>query len=282
MAMAMLIGPAGTEIEVYGQELDWVLISKDFRNPWYVKKSDIEYVKDVTPESVSYSDDSGMKFDVCNGKLIGINAIDRTQRLVINTSTDTGYPFQIGGIQKKENAANMLLNFRIGWDGSVYGGSANPWSISASGTATFAHLNASSGSLSSMTVSNVKITSGTIAGMSFNSGSLTAGDWTLSSAGLTNAEVGTLVLKKALTIWYVAAHDEKVKSTIPAKTLYGSCSVSQNILSDTLSGSCSVSFPETSIESTATFVYKLGYCERNIEYYGTPVTDTGVKFTGRD
>ena len=99
------------------------------------------------------------------------------------------YPLVVG---KVSNPA-----FKVGWDGALYGGTTYKWSILEDGTATFKKMNANSGSLGYMYLSNCTIATGTIGGMTLSGGSLTAGNCVLSSAGITID--GVILSKGTLT-----------------------------------------------------------------------------------
>ena len=58
----------------------------------------------------------------------------------------------------------IIRNFRIGWDGSLAGGSTYHWSISADGRAKFKTLSADSGTMYNCTVNSCKIGNCTLSG----------------------------------------------------------------------------------------------------------------------
>lgn len=193
------LGP-NVEVRIYGEQNEWYSLVEG--NPigsngrWISKTLDgnnvwTTYTKSVTTESGT---STGAQFDIYNGK-ITMNKGD-TKSLLIDSQHDS-YPLQIGKVNN-----SGLRNFRVGWDGSLYGGSDDPWSISASGKANFSYITASSGSLSYMSLSSVsvhtatitdaKITSGTIGGISISEGSISGTGWSLSSSGasFTNINMG--------------------------------------------------------------------------------------------
>lgn len=223
---------------------------------------------------------TGMEIDLNDGKIIAYNENNAGRELLINSLHST-YPIQLGDIGN--------YNFQIGWDGSLRGGSIYDWSIDAGGTATFNRLNANGGSLNwmyigsatmhsgtitSATIEDATITTGTIAGISFDNGGLTAGDWTLSSSGLSNAEVGSLVLRDDVwAVSYIAAHGEKVTGSTSGHWCSGTINTENN--------TCSVWVGSTTFESSETFLYYVGYVKRLLEYYGLSGYEGDVVKLGR-
>lgn len=233
---------------------------------------------------------SGMQIDVMNGSIVFNKQSDTNnsldEALVINAGNAT-YPLQIG-TASSGHGKDAVRNFRVKWDGSLYGGSTYKWSINANGEANFKKLNSSGGSLSwcyiynatmnTATITNVDIKTGTIAGMTFADGGITAGTWTLSSAGLSHSTEGTLTLRNTSLISVIAGSYKNVAANWDAKTLSGSCSVTfENWLGQTTTynGTCSVTLPA----STSTQVVgSLAWYSKPIEYYGmTPASDGGVQ-----
>lgn len=119
---------------------------------------------------------SGAQIDLMEGTFIFQSDVKDDMYLKID-SGDSNYPLVIGRVS---NPA-----FKVGWDGALYGGTTYKWSILEDGTATFKKMNANSGSLGYMYLSNCTIATGTIGGMTLSGGSLTAGNCVLSSAGIT-------------------------------------------------------------------------------------------------
>ena len=197
------LGP-NIHVRIYGEQDGWYSLVEG--NPigtsdarWVCRYyNDAEawttYTKTVTTKSGSAT---GAQFDIYNGK-IEMNRGD-TQSLLIDSQHST-YPLQLGVVND-----TGLRNFRVGWDGSLYGGSTDPWSISASGRAEFSYIKAHSGSLSYMNlwsvdintaeitnvtiddadITNADITSGTIGGITINEGSIEGTNWSLTSEGAT-------------------------------------------------------------------------------------------------
>ena len=137
----------------------------------------------TTTEEVSSGDPSGMQIDVYRGRII-MNKPDsdgnEPRQLRINVGAKT-YPFQLGKLLPGKD----VRNFRISWNGAVYGGSTYSWSISDNGTATFNKLNANSGSLNYMSIDNVTIGSGKIGGCTIESGKIYGSGWSLTSGKIT-------------------------------------------------------------------------------------------------
>lgn len=184
------LGP-NVEVRIYGEKNGWYSLVEG--NPeetndsrWISKTLEgygnvwTTYTKTVTTESGT---STGAQFNIYDGR-ITMNKGD-TKSLLIDSQHES-YPLQIGKVNN-----SGLRNFRVGWDGSLYGGSDDPWSISASGKANFSYITASSGSLSYMslssvsvhtaTISDATITSGTIGGISISEGSISGSGWSLTS-----------------------------------------------------------------------------------------------------
>lgn len=186
------------EVVIYGKSEDgkWYKISLGDE---YVSS---EYIEITGTTSIKTSSDSskGMRIDMKSGYINAINSKNTAQSLKINAGATT-YPLQIG-------VGTDNLNFRVGWDGSVHGGSSSPWSITADGKATFKNLSITSyGSLSgcyiyNATIKNAEINSGTIGGCTIGEGSISGSDWSLSN-GVANFESITMggekLSKKAVT-----------------------------------------------------------------------------------
>ena len=208
---------------------------------------------------------TGMEIDLNDGKIIAYNENNAGREFLINSLHST-YPIQLGDIGN--------YNFQIGWDGSLRGGSIYAWSIDASGTATFNRLNANGGSLSWMyignaTITDATITTGTIAGISFDSGGLTAGNWTLSSAGLSNTTIGTLVIKTQWLISAMAGARDTITITVGGVNAYGKTTTSQDEVT--------VYIPEMSFTTKNRYYHSIAYYKRPIEYYGSdPGNDGGA------
>jgi hypothetical protein len=166
-----------------------------------------------------------------------------------------------------------LRNFRVGWDGALYGGSSSPWSIDAGGKAKFSYITASSGSLSYMSLSSVTvhtatitdatITTGTIGGCTISDGGITCGNWTLSSAGLSSAEegVGVLTLKSTNVVSVLVGSRKAVSVSIPEQT------ISVPILGG------DVTIPAQTATSSDEFYSSIAYFKKQIKYYGIDAPD---------
>ena len=87
----------------------------------------------------------GQKIDIGQGNII----LHKNELLTleINSKADK-FPFQLGAFNTNEAARD----FRIGWDGALYGGSQFPWSIDANGRAAFQYIQCSGGTLENMQV----------------------------------------------------------------------------------------------------------------------------------
>lgn len=101
---------------------------------------------------------SGMEVNLNDGIITAYSDTKQSYGLLISADHGT-YPIQVGNINN--------YNFRVGWDGSVSGGSTYNWSIAADGTAQFNRLNSNGGSLnycyiSSATMYHTTMTSTTI------------------------------------------------------------------------------------------------------------------------
>lgn len=232
----------------------------------WIAGSALSDFKDGTTVNKTYG--TGMEIDLNDGKIIAYNENNAGRELLINSLHST-YPIQLGDIGD--------YNFQIGWDGSLRGGSIYAWTIDASGTATFNRLNANGGSLSWMyignatisdaTISDATITTGTIAGITFNSGGLTAGEWTLSSAGLSNTTIGTLVIKTQWLISAMAGSRDTITITVGGVSAYGKTTTSQDDVT--------VYVPEMSFTTEKRYYHSIAYYQRPIEYYGSDPGSNG-------
>ena len=171
----------GDVVKVFGSKSGWWSLSSS------MNEGSGEWVSGEWVEISSVTDNensgSGMQLDVYDGKIVMNKTNSRS--LIIDVGKDT-YPFQLG----KLVSGKTYRNFRISWDGAVYGGSTYSWSIAANGTANFNKMNANSGTLSYMnisnaTVSSVTISSGKIGGCSIDSGSISGTGWSLTANGAT-------------------------------------------------------------------------------------------------
>jgi hypothetical protein len=72
-------------------------------------------------------------------------------------------------------------NLKLGWDGSLQGGTTYTWSITSSGKATFNSMTVNSGSFNGY----IYASGGTIGGCKISSGSISGSGWTLSSSAAT-------------------------------------------------------------------------------------------------
>lgn len=92
----------------------------------------------------------------------------------------TSYPIQVGSCYNAGEGKDNL-NLRIGWDGSLRGGSSYSWAIEADGDTVFNKINAKSGKIGNWTLSSTglsgsgKITGGTIEGASISAGKINVG-----------------------------------------------------------------------------------------------------------
>lgn len=135
-----------------------------------------------TNSTVSSTTGAGMEINMNSGKITAYNSSNKNKSLLINSGNNT-YPIQLGTISDN-------YNLKIGWDGSLRGGTTYDWSIKADGTATFNRLNANGGSLNwmslgSATITKATISSGTIGGCTISSGSISGSGWSLTSDKVT-------------------------------------------------------------------------------------------------
>lgn len=166
---------------------------------WYKIGSDNEWVyadaiSDIQAGSIKdVTTGTGMEIDLTSGKITGYNKNNVGKEFLINTAAS--YPLQIGDTDN--------FNLRVGWDGSLKGGTTYNWSIGADGTATFNRIKANGGTISSCTMYSVWITSGTIGGITIGSGSISGTGWSLSSSGasFSSIQMGDYNFKVA-TLYY--------------------------------------------------------------------------------
>ena len=148
---------------------------------WYKIGSNNEWVyadaiSDIQSGSTkNVTTGTGMEINLTRGKITGYNKNNVGKEFLIDT--EASYPLQIGDTDN--------FNLRIGWDGSLKGGTTYNWSIGADGTAVFNRINANGGTISSCTMYSVWITSGTIGGITIGSGSISGTGWSLSSGEAT-------------------------------------------------------------------------------------------------
>ena len=161
--------------------------SSDKKGTWYrigtsrwIHSSHL--VEIVKPETTTKTEDKnqGLVIDMNSGT---IKATKTGKSLYIDSEAAT-YPIQLG--------TSNDYNLKLGWDGSLQGGSLYDWSINESGVATFNYLIANGGSLDTCTIGNATITNadiqkGTITDASMGGGSLTSAD--LVSCSIQNCHV---------------------------------------------------------------------------------------------
>lgn len=185
---------------------------------WYKIGSDNEWVyadaiSDIQPgSSKDVTTGTGMEIDLTSGKITGYNKNNVGKEFLINTAAS--YPLQIGDTDN--------FNLRIGWDGSLKGGTTYNWSIGADGTATFNRIKANGGTISSCTMYSVWITSGTIGGITIGSGSISGTGWSLSSSGasFSSIQMGDYNFKVA-TLYYGYYYTYSTHNTTTQKVVTG-------------------------------------------------------------
>ena len=94
-----------------------------------------------------------MQFDVRRGSILLQKP--KSEQIFSIDATAPSYPLQIGSINK-----DGQRNFRVGWDGSLYGGSDNSWWIDAKGNAHFNNVTANSGYLGGCRITYVGVSGG--------------------------------------------------------------------------------------------------------------------------
>ena len=174
------------EVQVYGSSVNgwWSLDSTQDQTSgqWAYEGDSKNYLKVTTTTEDDAGVAAGMKINVLNGEIVMHK--DAQRSLIIDSGRST-FPLQIG---KKlptstTNTSTQVRNFRVSWDGAVYGGSTYKWSITSDGIAKFNKMIANSGSLDYMGLSNTTISSGTIGGCTIKSGSISGSGWSLSKDG---------------------------------------------------------------------------------------------------
>ena len=140
----------------------------------------ISNIKSGSTTTVTNTSGNGLEFNVAEGYFLGYNSTKPNKAFLINVVNST-YPLQVGD---KDN-----FNFKLGWDGSMQGGTTFNWWINADGTATFNRLNANGGNIKDMTISSASIGyasiySATITNSTFT-GTLTGSGWELNPEGAT-------------------------------------------------------------------------------------------------
>lgn len=113
---------------------------------------------------------SGMEINMNNGCITAYNSNNANKNLLIDASNKT-YPIQLGTIGS--------YNLKLGWDGSLQGGTTYTWSINSSGKATFNSMTVNSGSFNGY----IYASGGTIGGCTIKSGTISGSGWELSSSG---------------------------------------------------------------------------------------------------
>jgi hypothetical protein len=107
-------------------------------------------------------------------------------------STHANYPIQLGEVNKE-------YNLKIGWDGSLRGGTTYDWKITADGRATFNRLNSGWATISG----------GSIGGCTISGNSISGKNWSLSADG--GASFASLSVGSGTSIYDFA----------PKRILYG-------------------------------------------------------------
>lgn len=131
---------------------------------------------------------------------------DSTDGIWINASKSS-YPIQVGDAFTN-TSGNTVRNFRISWDGGLYGGHYNakntsddysPWYITPAGKASFSYINAQSGKIGNWSLSSTGLSgSGTISGGTI-SGSTISGS-TISGTTITGGTIsGTTITGSSVT-----------------------------------------------------------------------------------
>ena len=199
-----VIGGTG-HADIWNKQTDDVVLIYDRRNGyclvtqdqtgldgWWVSEADFKSIGDfyTPPGNVIITGAAGMKFDIGEGILTCTNAAnDRGEQLILDASKDSQYPFQIGGTNELENGQRKL-NFYIGWDGRLGGGTSSKWSIAASGQANFSYLSCGGGYFGG----KINATSGSIGGITISGGGLSGGGWSLNG---TSISIGGSVVQPA-------------------------------------------------------------------------------------
>ena len=116
---------------------------------------------------------SGMEINMNNGCITAYNRSNAGKNLVIDSGA-SNYPIQLGTIDN--------YNLKLGWDGSLQGGTTYTWSITSSGKATFNSMTVNSGSFNGY----IYASGGTIGGCKISSGSISGTNWSLNNEGRAN------------------------------------------------------------------------------------------------
>lgn len=163
----------GSSVRIYGEQDSWYSLTPgnpigDSSSRWcskYLEDQNVWTLEEKEIEISTGGTQTGTQFNIAKGSII-MNK--NTNQSAIFDVTEPKYPLQIGA----DNGTG-LRNFRVGWDGALYGGSASPWSIDASGRAKFSYITASSGSLSYMSLSSITVHTATITDATMTSTSIT-------------------------------------------------------------------------------------------------------------
>ena len=132
------------------------------------------------------------------------------QQVLINAAAET-YPLQIG-----KDAGSGRRAFNVSWDGGIYGGTTNEWSISPAGVVNFSKGTLSSISAYSMYASNIQLSGGiTYSGANYTPETV---EFTAMAAPASMPRVATSVgggyLYSGTTWWPVKATTDKEADTI--------------------------------------------------------------------
>ena len=144
----------GEKKRIYGEELGWYQLDEDGTR-YASKKLNNAIVWDESTGSITttVTKSQGMQFDVRRGSILLQKP--KSEQIFSIDATAPSYPLQIGSINK-----DGQRNFRVGWDGSLYGGSDNSWWIDAKGNAHFNNVTANSGYLGGCRITYVGVSGG--------------------------------------------------------------------------------------------------------------------------
>lgn len=128
---------------------------------WYKISEDDEWIasgaiSNIKTETINKALGSGMRIDLNEGYLSLYSGNDDGTNLLIDSDQAT-YPIQLGKV-------NDGYNLKIGWDGSLRGGTTYDWSITADGRATFNRLTSNWANLYGGSIGNCEIAGGGISG----------------------------------------------------------------------------------------------------------------------
>lgn len=136
-------------------------------------------------KTITQQTGTGLEFNVKEGKLLGYSGADDGNALLIDTSNNQ-WAIQVGNVSSD-------YNFKIGWDGSLSGGTSFDWDIDANGVATFNSLIANDGEIKSVDINGARIGYATVGRITLSGGTIKGSGWSLSNTTLSLGGEATTV-----------------------------------------------------------------------------------------